>query len=35
MLDFSGHFTTKATLTDYIGLGKAVFRGFGNIKLIN
>ena len=35
MLGFTGHFTTNAILPDYIGLGKAVSRGFGTIKLIN
>jgi len=31
MLAFKGNFTTNAPLPDYIGLGKAVSRGFGTI----
>lgn len=31
MLAFNGNFTTNAPLPDYIGLGKAVSRGFGTI----
>jgi hypothetical protein len=31
MLAFSGTFTANVTLPDYIGLGKAVSRGFGTI----
>jgi hypothetical protein len=31
MLAFSGSFVCNATLPDYIGLGKAVSRGFGCI----
>lgn len=33
MLAFSGSFVCNATLPDYIGLGKAVSRGFGTILL--
>lgn len=32
MLAFEGIFTTNVALPDYIGLGKAVSRGFGTIK---
>ncbi len=32
MIAFSGKFTSNVLLPDYIGLGKAVSRGFGTIK---
>lgn len=35
MLAFEGMFTTNLRLPDYIGLGKAVSRGFGTIRKIN
>ncbi len=33
MITFKGNFIINANLTDYIGLGKSVSRGFGSIKL--
>jgi len=35
MLAFTGHFTTNALLPPWIGLGKAVSRGFGVIRPVN
>jgi len=35
MLAFEGMFTANVNLPDYIGLGKAVSRGFGTIKQVN
>lgn len=35
MLAFEGVFTTNVRLPDYIGLGKAVSRGFGTITTVN
>jgi len=35
MLAFSGSFVTNATIPDYVGLGKAVSRGFGTITKNN
>jgi hypothetical protein len=34
MLAFKGHFTTNALLPEWAGIGKAVSRGFGTVKLI-
>lgn len=34
MLAFSGRFTTNAYLPEWVGIGKAVSRGFGTVSLI-